>query len=72
LTNAGGLSAPLDRLSDKGIRLLRPSLFSTLKSRDGLFLELAEKLLADVASGAVKQGVHKVRQGMLQKKLCCH
>ncbi|KIZ07187.1 NADPH2:quinone reductase [Monoraphidium neglectum] len=59
--NASGKVPPVDllRLSDKGIRLLRPSLFSTLKSRDGLFLELAEKLLADVASGAVKQGVHK-------------
>lgn len=65
------------RLSDKGVRLLRPSLFSTLKYRDGLFQELAKKLLADVAAGDVQQGVHKVRPekrmggGRASRAACC-
>jgi hypothetical protein len=50
------------RLSDKGVRLLRPSLFSTLASdRSGqLQGDLTAQLLELVAQGVVKPHVHKV------------
>jgi hypothetical protein len=51
---------PGPRLSDKGVRLMRPSLFTTLKSKEGLFMELATRLMDGVAAGKIKQQIYRV------------
>lgn len=48
------------RLSEKGVRLTRPSLFTTLASRQGLFQELSTELLSLVQQGVVKPHIHKI------------
>lgn len=60
--NASGKPDPLDvlRLGEKSVRLMRPSLFSTLASDPGLGRKLTQQLLELVAQGVVKPQVHKV------------
>lgn len=60
--NASGKVPPVDllKLSDKGVRLMRPSLFTTLKSKEGLFMELATRLMDGVAAGKIKQQIYRV------------
>jgi D-arabinose 1-dehydrogenase-like Zn-dependent alcohol dehydrogenase len=48
------------RLGEKSIRLMRPSLFSTLASDPGLGRQLTQQLLDLVAAGVVQPQVHKV------------
>jgi hypothetical protein len=61
----------LARLSDKGVRLMRPSLFTTLKSKEGLFLDLSTRLFDAVAAGTIKAQIHRVSasaRGAAQKQ----
>ena len=48
------------RLGEQSVRLMRPSLFSTLASDPGLGRKLTQQLLDLVEKGVVKPEVHKV------------
>lgn len=48
------------RLGEKSVRLMRPSLFSTLASDPSLRGKLTTQLLELVQQGVVKPQVHKV------------
>jgi len=60
--NASGKPEPFDvlRLGDKSLRLMRPSLFSTLAARPGLTAELSAELLSLIRQGVVVPEIHKV------------